>query len=208
MSALETLVTKLAHPLAEVRQRAAHSIRSKVEAQLLSADELRMEPNLGSNLLQLASSADSSPTVKLDALSLIERIATAADTARRLVQLGAISELQRVQQQSTLSPQPTAEAEDASDNAGVDAVAAAAARAVDTILRHPANELPLVSSPDGQHTPNSASPAIASTARKETVDARNRPPLISAARVSAATAGTSASRSLDFASLVAAGGDQ
>lgn len=205
--ALQTLVGKLAHPLAEVRQRAAHSIRSKAEASLLSSDDLRLEPNLGRHLLQLAAMDESSPSVKLDALSLIERLAGTADTARQLVQLGAVAELRRVQQ-AVAAPPPSADAEESSS---VDAVAAAAARAMEKILHHPAPELPAVSSPEGQRTPE---PAFSSAAGKEAAaaaaaNARSRPPLISSARVAAATAGTaSASRSLDFANLVAASDDQ
>ena len=190
---LASLTTKLAHPLAEVRQRAVHLLASKASANLLQLDELRTEPNLPRNLLALAN--DAMPSTQLECLSLLERMADGAeDTSRTLVQLGAISELNKIQSAAAASA-------DGAD----DAVAAAAARTAEKILRHPGSSLPSIGLPG--HPRVGDEPAI--TDRAE----RTPPPaaMLSASHAVGVRGGAPAaapaphvSRTLNFAGLASA----
>ena len=152
------LIAKLQHPLAEVRQRAVHSLRLKVDALLVKVDDLRLEPDLLQHLLQLVIS-ESKALVRLDALAVIESLASASECSRQLVQLGAISELQKVQASG-------------GDDGGT-GISRAAERIVDKILHHPLSELPLRSLE--QHSPTAAGAAAA---------VHSRPPPAAAVAVS------------------------
>ena len=59
------LVDKLVHPLAEIRQRSCHSLRSKLDAKLVDPLELGRQPDLASNLLSLTSSPGVCPTTTM-----------------------------------------------------------------------------------------------------------------------------------------------
>ena len=142
-SGLSGLVAKLSHPLAEVRQRSVHSLRSKVDGRLVPVSNLSSEAALPGSLMTLAASTESLPSVQLDALVLLERLAGDSAVARQLVKLGAIGELQRVQATAM-----------AGSNGDADAVTAAAARAAEAILHHPVGELPFIEIPSAhEHTP-------------------------------------------------------
>ena len=130
---LAPLAAKLAHPLAEVRQRAVHLLASKAEAGLLSLDDMRLEPDLPGHLLKCA--AEALPSTQLESLSLLSRLSDSSETSSVLVQLGAIAELHKIQEAAANS---SAEAEE-------DAVAKAAATTAEKILHHPASALPVVS---------------------------------------------------------------
>ena len=168
-ASLATLVPKLSHPIGEVRQRAVHSLRSKIDAGLLTADDLRLEPEIVAKLLDVVCRMESLPNVQLEALTLLDKLAAAADVSRKLVELGAVGELQRLIKGAAASD---------------DAVASAASSTVDRILHHPAGELPLIHVPEEtveaeQRTPPPAQPTGAAAA--------------------AAAAAATAVRSLDFA---------
>ena len=148
------LIQKLSHPLEEVRQRSLHSLLSKVETRLVDLASLTSDAALPAKLLTLAASADSLPTVRLEALRLIARVAHDPAVSRQLAKLGAIGQLQRLQQAALEG-----------GDAGTDpnALAAAAVRAADAILHHPAGELAISELMATEKTPPSAPPPTATS---------------------------------------------
>jgi hypothetical protein len=147
---LANLIMKLSHELPDVRQRSVHSLRTKVDAHLLDVGEVCRSADLPAKLVSLTSLPDSLPSVQLDTLALIDKLSSDAGFARQIVLAGAIGVLQRVQAASLEAAPP---------GGGEDAVAAAASRAVDAILRHPVGDLPAIERPIAlDRTPPAAPP--------------------------------------------------
>lgn len=85
---------KLVHPLEEVRRRSLQTLRSKIEAGLLSASDLG-QPVL-SSLLRLVRMPQCAAGEQLSALDLLRLLAADTEAARQLVGLGAVEILREL----------------------------------------------------------------------------------------------------------------
>ena len=95
MATLSDLTKKLNHPLEEVRQRSARSLRSKLDAGFFALHDLALEPSLPLNLVHMLGLPAEGG--KMDAVALVARLAADASASKQLAKLGAVGSLQRLQ---------------------------------------------------------------------------------------------------------------